>query len=85
MAKRTKASGKNQHSQRFRVNLALQAKDIARADAAVTFKIEGASGRLGTIQIGQGTFGWRGSYGQKFKRIRWDRFFELMPETGRRA
>ena len=79
--KRTPVKKRHQRNKRYRVNIELKAKDIARADAAVTFKIDGASGRLGTVQIGQGTFGWKGSYGQSFRRIRWARFFELMRDT----
>ena len=42
---------------RYAVNISLKAWDIAKAGAAVTFKVRDRDGLLGTIEIGQGTFG----------------------------
>jgi hypothetical protein len=55
------------------VDIALQAWDIAKAGAAVRFKIHNRDGLLGTVEIGQGSFRWKGAKKQKFKRIQWSR------------
>ncbi len=44
---------------RYAVNISLKAWDIAKAGAAVTLKIRDRDDLLGTIEIGQGTFGWK--------------------------
>jgi hypothetical protein len=75
---RRKKKKQQSKAQRSSVNIDLKAKDMARADAAVTFVVEGPGGRLGTLQIGQGTLGWKRSYGQKYRRIPWAKFFERM-------
>jgi hypothetical protein len=56
------------------VDMEVSATDIARAGAAVEFKVHGESGLLGTIQIGKGTFGWKAANKQKFRRISWTAF-----------
>ncbi|MBI1774399.1 MAG: hypothetical protein HYR63_03535 [Proteobacteria bacterium] len=64
---------------RYEINVSLKAWDIARAGAGVTFKIRDHDGLLGTIEIGQGTFGWKRARGKKgFKRIPWRQFSEAM-------
>ena len=55
------------------VDISLHAWDIAKVGAAVTFKVHNRDGLLGTIQIGQGSFRWKGARKQKFKRIRWSK------------
>ena len=44
---------------RYAVNISLKAWDIAKAGAAVTLKVRDRDDLLGTIEIGQGTFGWK--------------------------
>jgi hypothetical protein len=57
---------------RYAVNISLKAWDIAKAGAAVTFKLRDRGDFLGTIEIGQGTFGWKSARGKKgFKRLAW--------------
>lgn len=60
---------------KYAVNVSLKAWDIAKAGAAITVRVRDRDGLLGTIEIGQGTFGWKGASGKKgFKRIPWRRF-----------
>lgn len=55
------------------VDVSLRAWDLAKAGAAITLKVHNRDGLLGTVQIGQGSFRWKGAKKQKFKEIRWDR------------
>jgi hypothetical protein len=64
---------KGKKSQKHTVDILLHASDIAKAGAAVTFKIHNRSGLLGTVEIGQGSFMWKGAKKQSFKRISWTR------------
>jgi hypothetical protein len=66
--KRTKAAPK------YVVNISLNAWDIAKAGAAARLKVSDRNGLLGTIEIGQGTFGWKSARGKKgFKRFSWSK------------
>jgi hypothetical protein len=64
---RKKAEGK----QRYVVNVSLEARDVSKAGAAVTVEVRDGSTFIGTVQIGQGSFGWKGAHGRNFKRIPW--------------
>jgi len=64
---------------RYAVNISLKAWDIAKAGAALTFKVRDRDGLLGTIEIGQGTFGWKNARGKKgFKRIAWSKLADIL-------
>jgi uncharacterized membrane protein len=57
---------------RYAVNVSMQAWDIAKAGAAMSLKVRGREGLLGTIEIGQGTFGWMSARGKRgFRRFPW--------------
>ena len=57
---------------RYAVNVSMQAWDIAKAGAAISLRVRGREGLLGTIEIGQGTFGWKSARGKSgFKRFPW--------------
>jgi hypothetical protein len=56
---------------RYAVNISMKAWDIAKAGAAVKLRVRDRRGLLGTIEIGQGTFGWKSAHAWKFKRISW--------------
>ncbi|MEJ0058424.1 MAG: hypothetical protein WDM79_02020 [Terricaulis sp.] len=56
------------------VDVSLKAADIARADAAVTLRVWAKGEPLGTIQIGQGTIGWKPAHKRRFQRMSWSRF-----------
>jgi hypothetical protein len=63
---------------RYTVDVALQAQDIARLGAALSFRVREGTAMLGTIQIGQGGFRWKGRSGKFFRRTSWARFFERL-------
>lgn len=56
---------------RYAVNVAMQAWDIAKAGAAVKLRVRDRGELIGTIEIGQGTFGWKGARARSFRRIPW--------------
>ncbi len=53
---------------RYTVDVALKAQDIARLGAALTFRIKSGEAMLGTIEVGQGGFRWKGRSGKFFRR-----------------
>jgi hypothetical protein len=57
--------------QKYAVNISLKAWDITRAGSAIKLKVRDRDGALGTVEIGQGTFGWKSAHGKTFKRIPW--------------
>ena len=59
------ATKRRKTAPRYAVNISLKAWDIAKAGAAVTFKVRDRDGLLGTIEIGQGTFGGRTHAGKR--------------------
>lgn len=64
-----------------KVNMSMNAWDLAKAGAAVTIKVHRQKRLLGTIQIGQGSFRWKKAGGKSgFKRIRWGRLAETLNE-----
>jgi hypothetical protein len=56
---------------RYAVNISMKAWDLAKAGAAVRLKISDRDGLLATVEIGQGTFGWKGPHGRRFQRYSW--------------
>jgi hypothetical protein len=62
----------------YKVNIDMRAWDIAKAGAAITLKIRDRHGKLGTIEIGQGSLRWKGAYGQRWKRIPWTRLADML-------
>jgi len=66
---------------RYKIDMAMQAWDLAKAGSALTIKVHGREGLLGTIEIGQGSFRWRTARSRSgFKRIRWRRLVEKLDE-----
>jgi hypothetical protein len=73
MAKRLKT-----REPRYEVDVSLKARDISKLGAALTFKIREHDEMLGTIEIGQGGFRWKGRAGKSFRRIPWARLFDQL-------
>jgi len=67
------AKRKRKTAPKHTVDISLHASDLAKAGAAVTFQVYDRDGLLGTVQIGQGSFRWKGAKKQSFKRIPWAR------------
>jgi hypothetical protein len=66
---------------RYKVNIAMKAWDLAKAGAAVRLRVRGRNGLLGTIEIGQGTFGWKSARRKRgFKRISWQRLADKLDD-----
>lgn len=65
---------------RYAVNVSLKAWDIAKAGAGIKLTVSDRNGLLGTIEIGQGTFGWRNSRAWKFKRISWTQLADKLDQ-----
>ncbi len=65
---------------RYAVNVSMQAWDIAKAGAAISLRVRGRGGLLlGTVEIGQGTFGWKSARGKSgFKRFPWKEFATML-------
>ena len=63
---------------RYEVDVSLKARDITKLGAGLTFKIHDRGEMLGTIEIGQGGFRWKGRSGKYFRRKSWRRFFEQL-------
>jgi hypothetical protein len=67
------AKRKRRVAPKHTVDISLHASDLAKAGAAVKFRIHDRQGLLGTVEIGQGSFRWKGAKKQSFKRIPWSR------------
>lgn len=64
---------------RYAVNVSMQAWDIAKAGAAMSLRVRGREGLLGTIEIGQGTFGWKSARGKSgFTRFQWKELASIL-------
>ena len=61
----------NRLKPRYSVNISVKAWDIAKAGAALRLRVRDRRELLGTVEIGQGTFGWKSAHGKSFKRIPW--------------
>ena len=67
--------------QRYKVDMALHAWDLAKAGSALIIKVHGREGLLGTIEIGQGSFRWRTARKRAgFKRIGWAKLAEKLDD-----
>jgi hypothetical protein len=79
MSTRTKSRSRaKRRKPRYAVDVELNARDIARLGAALTFRVRTGEAMLGTIQIGQGGFRWKGRSGKFFRRTSWQSFFERL-------
>lgn len=66
---------------RYKVNVSMQAWDIAKAGAAMSLRVRGRDGLLGTIEIGQGTFGWRSARQKSdIRRIPWKALADILDQ-----
>ena len=69
------ARKKQKREPKFVVDIALRAQDLAKAGYAVSFKVKGPDGKLGTIELGQGA----GDHNRR--RIPWDTFFAMLERS----
>ncbi len=71
-------AGRKRVKPQYKVNVAMQAWDLAKSGAAITLTVRDRSGHLGTIEIGQGSLRWKPYKGQSFKRIPWGRLADIL-------
>jgi hypothetical protein len=76
MPKRGRSSRKTGRRTRNRVEGGIRNFTLTRAGSSITLEIFSGRTPLGTADIGVGSIMWRGPYGKKPKRIRWQRFAE---------
>ena len=63
------------------VKVRVQVLELSKAGSGIELEISSEGERLGTIEIGHGSFGWRKGRGKRgFKRIDWTTFAKLMNE-----
>jgi hypothetical protein len=61
------------------VRVTVQVLDLSKAGSGITLDITSEGEKLGTIEIGHGSFGWRKGRGKSgFKRVDWTTFAEWM-------
>ena len=59
------------------VKVKLQVVELTRAGSGLYLEISSEGERLGTIEIGRGSFGWRKGRGRgQFRRVDWTTFAE---------
>lgn len=63
-----------------RVKASMKVLEIAQAGSALELKVFADDEIIGTIQIGHGSFRWKGKNRKGFKRISWSRFADLMDD-----
>jgi hypothetical protein len=54
--------------------------ELAKAKSALKLQIYSRGEKFGELQIGRGSLYWWGAHRQKFKRIRWSLFADMMNE-----
>jgi len=66
---------------RYKVNMSVQAYDLAKAGSAMTIKVQERGRLLGTIEIGQGSFRWMPAHGKLgLRRIPWKTLYHALNE-----
>jgi hypothetical protein len=60
------------------VKVSLQVLDLSKAGSAIELEIYCEGEKLGTMEIGHGSFGWKPASKKSFKRTDWSRFAETM-------
>ena len=57
------------------VKVQVQVLELSKAGSGITLEISSEGERLGTIEIGHGSFGWRKASGKRgFRRVDWTTF-----------
>ncbi len=65
-------------NKRHTVKAFLQVVELSKAGTAITFEVFCDGLKLGTIEVGQGSFGWKPVGKQRFKRRSWTEFEAFM-------
>ena len=75
-AKRAHKSVPRKH----RVSAKLRIQDLSKAGTGIKLFVHADDQKLGEMDIGRGAIYWRGGNKQKWERIDWTRFAEMMDE-----
>ncbi len=74
---------------KHRVAAKMRDLEISKAGSAIELRLYADNDTdvevLGTIQIGHGSFGWRGRKKKTFKKYSWTRFAELMDKLDKKS
>ena len=63
------------------VKVQVQVLELSKAGSGITLEISSEGERLGTIEIGHGSFGWRKASGKRgFRRVDWTTFANWLNE-----
>ena len=63
------------------VRVTVQVLELSKAGSGIELEISSEDGKLGTIEIGHGSFGWRKASGKRgFRRVDWTTFAKHMNE-----
>ena len=66
---------------KYEVKVNIQVIELSKAGSAIEIQVSSEDGRLGTIEIGHGSFGWRKGRGKSgFRRVNWTEFAKKMHE-----
>lgn len=60
------------------VDVSMQAFNLSKAGTAITLEIYDNDQKLGEIEIGKGSFGWKSANQQDFIRKNWTSFCQLL-------
>jgi hypothetical protein len=56
----------------------VQVLELSKAGSGIELEIFREGEKLGTMEIGQGSIGWKGANRKSFKRIDWSSYAQLM-------
>jgi hypothetical protein len=63
------------------VRVKMQVLELSKAGSGITLEISSEGEKLGEIEIGQGSFGWRKASGKRgFRRVDWSSFAAWLNE-----
>jgi len=63
------------------VDVSMQAFNLSKAGTAITLEIYDNDQKLGEIEIGKGSFGWKSANQQDFIRKNWTSFYKFLEEN----
>ena len=79
-AKRVSKRSKQPPSRRHHVSATLGIQELSKAGTSIKLFVHRDEQKIGEMDIGRGAIYWRGGNKQKWERIDWTRFAEMMDE-----
>lgn len=65
---------------KHKVKASMSVVELTKASTALTLEVFSYDTKIGTIEIGQGSIGWKGHNRKSFKKLNWTKFAEMMDE-----